>query len=74
MPYRTSSLILSDYNIILTAYVVKRKNKNFCDFFEENYLTKQGKLLNKKAPAEADWGTGYCRHSYTLSIHAAHKT
>jgi len=52
----SSSLILSDYNIILTAYVVKRKNKNFCDFIEENYYTKQGKLLNKKAPARRRTG------------------
>jgi len=44
------------------------KIKIFAIFFEENYLTKQGKLLNKKAPAEADWGAGYCRHSYTLFI------
>jgi len=56
----------------------KRKKQFFLIFFAENYYTKQGKLLNKKAPAEANRGAGYCQHSYTLSIHAlytpAHKT
>jgi len=32
------------------------KIKIFAIFFEENYYTKQGKLLNKKAPARRRTG------------------
>ena len=53
-------LNLDNYIISHKLRFVKRKNKNFCDFFEENYYTKQGKLLNKEA-RQRRWLAGLTR-------------